>query len=340
MTATSLNQKQIAAKLGLSPAAISLALNDPETTRVSEDNKERIFSLANSSRRGGYSKADTVLFLTDGQELHFFYGHSILSGAQSRAAELGLKFEVINTEQNLERIVANRDVKGLLLVNAKLPENLQKQPSFLRTVTLNAYHRSEFAGIAISADHFEGMREAVEYLVKMGHRKIGYLGYQYPKPTVTPSRERERATLFLEAMEFFDLPVPEHAVQLIPDPAHETIDRSADIREVLRLWQRESGPTGIVVFNDLMGAKVINLAFSLGLNVPKDLSVVGIDNEPLCEHLSPRLTSLSPRFYEMGRLGVNLVSDIKLWHGENLPCRMSIPSRLIVRDSVRDLSQS
>src|SRR5690606_11212840 len=98
--------------------------------------------------------------------------------------------------------------------------------------------------------------------------------------------------------------------------------------------QSDTGPTAVICYNDLLAARVILVGLQIGIRVPQDLSLIGYDNETHCEILSPQLTSIHPRFDQMGRMGVSALADDTLWNASDDPCRIIVPSRLVERQSV------
>ena len=109
----------------------------------------------------------------------------------------------------------------------------------------------------------------------------------------------------------------------------------SQISNILKQW-RQSGapPTVVVCFNDPLASAVNNTAARQGIRIPEDLSLVGFDNDPACETLTPALTSIYPGWAEMGRLGVDLVCDETFWSGAYPKYRITVPAQLKLRDSV------
>ncbi|WOO40062.1 LacI family DNA-binding transcriptional regulator [Rubellicoccus peritrichatus] len=335
MSSKKINQKDIAKKLNISPATVSLVLSNPDTSRASQETKRRIFEYASRVPQNS-TQADTILMLTDESIIQFHYGNSLLSGAQSRSAELGLKFEMITPKQDLSQILATRKVRGLLLASWKVFEEKSAPKLTLpqRVVTLNIERRAPFKGIGIMSDHYDGMSQAIEKLKNAGHTRIAFLGYKMINTEKSCSRTKERIIIFNEALEANGLNPSNSLSHLIRDPKQESIDRTEDILKFLRTFKGKKRPTAVIAFNDILAAKVINLATREGIKVPADLSVIGIDNEPACENTIPAITSISPEFVRMGRVAVNAIHDNHLWAPQDRPSRIVVPSTLVERESI------
>lgn len=335
MAAKRINQKDIARKLNVSPATVSLVLNDPDTSRASQETKRRILEMASSVSHHP-SQANTILMLTEESIIRFHYGNSMLSGAQARAVELGLKFEMVTPRQNLSQILATRRVRGMIVSSWRLLHPSSKQQLVLpeRVITVNIERRAPFIGIAVMSDHYEGMYQAVEKLHEAGHRRIAFLGYEYEKHNTQYSRSKERIVIFNEALEACGLDPMEHIVHLIRDAQQESIDRTEDIVAFFHQYKEKKRPTAIIAFNDLLAMKLLHVALREGFKVPDELSIIGIDNEPICADAVPAITSISPGFNRMGRVAVNIINDDNIWIADDRPSRVVIPSNLVERESI------
>lgn len=335
MIAKKINQKEIAKKLNVSPATVSLVLSDPETTRASKRTKSRIFEMASSSVIGA-SRADTLLMLIEEEALQFYYGNNLLSGAQARVAELGLKLEIITPKQDIFPILATRRVRGLLVASPGLLEGDAALDLVLplRTVSLNIARHFPFKGIGVMSDLYDGMLQAMQRLKEAGHERIAFIGYKEIGEEVPCRRTKERMTIFREAADAHDLDLEKLLVHLIHDTRKGAVDRTEEIASFVEQFKSQDRPTAVVAFNDIMAAKIIYAALHEGISVPKELSVVGIDNEPLCKSTLPPISSISPEFKQMGRTAVNLLYGDHIWHEEDRPSRVVIPSVFHDRASI------
>lgn len=168
-----------------------------------------------------------------------------------------------------------------------------------------------------------------EYLVELGHRRIGYVaGPEGMKST------RERLEGFCEAL-----------VKHGCTPCEEMIQRGDYTFESGRecgrtLLQMAEAPTAIFASNDEMAAGVIYAAQGLGLKVPEDVSVAGFDDSALATRIRPALTTIRRPVREMARLATKkLIASID---GRDDEARMGIflEPELVVRDSTRPIRSS
>lgn len=338
-----LSQKEIAERLGISSATVSLVLRNPDTNRASAKTKQRIFEYAppkDRAARKPSTRADTFVFVMSDDEKRFFYQQSMLQGAQERAAELGMKLEVVNPRQDLQSLISARYVQGLVLETPRLsgPQIKQLKRRF-RTVGLNAYLHDDTDGISIMGDSFGGFRLALRELLKLGHERVAYLGYE-DIPENRDQRNHERSAAFTETCHTLGVALADDAVAHIPSTAHERIDRSREIGQVLSAWfDQPQPPTALLCHNDLLAARTLMVALEMGIRIPEQLSLIGYDNEALCNMLTPQLTSICPQFAQMGRLAVTTLNEDTLWDEDGTPYRLVVPAQLKVRKSVAKPAQ-
>lgn len=173
-------------------------------------------------------------------------------------------------------------------------------------------------------DNSGGIQQVMQHLAERGHRRVAYLGGR------TSYHYGARQAAYETAC---------RAMGMDSDPAlivttrrpHPTVEEA--VRRIL-----EAGPTALVVGSDILAAFVVRALQEFGKTIPNDISVVGFDDEPFCQTLTPPLTTVRIPFEELGRLGARLLLD-QLEDVEDLPTRTVVPAQLVVRDSVATLSR-
>ena len=174
---------------------------------------------------------------------------------------------------------------------------------------------------SVHADNLAGAMTATEHLVGLGHRRIGFLA---GRPDLESARQREqgyRAALAAAGIAVDPL--------LIRVGGYEP-DMSRDAaRQLLVLDDR---PTAIFAANDLSAIETVQVAHSLGLVIPGDLSVIGFDNIPESALIDTPLTTIDQSIHEMGRQAVELLIDL-IDGNTDRPRQVTLPTRLVVRQS-------
>lgn len=174
---------------------------------------------------------------------------------------------------------------------------------------------------SVHSDNLAGAVTATEHLIGLGHRRIGFLA---GRPDLESARQRERGyrQALAAAGIAFDpelIRVGEYELETSEEPA----------RQLLTLDDR---PTAIFAANDLSAIQTMQVARSLGLSVPGDVSVIGFDNIPESALTETPLTTIDQSIQEMGRQAVDLLIDLIDGNTER-PQQVSLPTRLVVRQS-------
>lgn len=174
---------------------------------------------------------------------------------------------------------------------------------------------------AVSAMNMSGARSATEYLMSLGHRRIG---------AITGSLEWvesiDRLAGYHAALLAGKLPV---APELI---VSADFTRRGGMEAARHLLSLPNPPTAIFAFNDNMALGALHVATIMGLRVPDDLSIAGFDDVSAAAIATPPLTTVRQPLQDMSRAAVHLL--YRLIEGEAVQApRIEIATRLIVRDS-------
>jgi DNA-binding LacI/PurR family transcriptional regulator len=251
---------------------------------------------------------------------------------QARAGEVGLKVLIASPDQDLRAYQFGPPLRGLLLTSPDAAtEPVAELARTAAALTLNPQEHGSYLGDAVFPDYYAGMDQAVAHLLACGHRRLGYLG---ERPVSADSRSRERLLDFREACDAHGVAPDEADIHLYAHDAGDEGDRAA-VASVLAAWrQRKRRPSAFVLYNDNLAVKVYQAAREFGVRIPEDVSLVGYDNEPVCEHLLPKLTSVSPEFFDLGRMAVQLLMAGARPTEAGAGRKMICPVKLMVRASV------
>jgi LacI family transcriptional regulator len=142
----------------------------------------------------------------------------------------------------------------------------------------------------VASNDREAVRNATDYLISEGHRRIGLIAGPHGFRS-----SRERRLGFEEAMRAADIPLPRSMI------AEGTYRFESGMVAAARLLDLVPRPTAIFSSNDEMAAGVIHAARQRGLEVPRDLSVIGFDDTPIAAHMWPPLTTVRWPIASMAR---------------------------------------
>lgn len=326
----------VAAAAGVSQATVSLVLNNRGGSRVAEATRERVLQAMSEL---GYRPNAAAKTLRDGTAgLIGFVGDVVASspfagriveGAQDRAWDDGMLLLTVNTggdprleDAAIDSLLQHR-VAGIVYASMyhrrlDVPESLEGIP----TVILNSEDAAGRAR-AVVPDEFEGGLAATQALIDAGHRRIGMINIETLDSGLPAAVDRHRG--FVAAHEHAGLAIDPRLVR------EGDGNPQGGYEHAMALMALPSPPTAIFCANDRTAWGAYMALDALGLEVPRDVSIVGFDNqETLAPFLRPGLTTLALPFVEMGRRAVDiLLEDVAQPDG---PERVRCP--LVVRDSV------
>ncbi|MBN8814398.1 MAG: LacI family DNA-binding transcriptional regulator [Sphingomonas sp.] len=142
----------------------------------------------------------------------------------------------------------------------------------------------------VASNDREAVRTAVDYLIEQGHRRIGLIAGPHGFRSA-----QERRLGFEEALRNAGIPLPRSMI------AEGTYRFESGMVAAERLLDLVPRPTAIFSSNDEMAAGVIHAAHQRGLEVPRDLSVIGFDDTPIAAHMWPPLTTVRWPIASMAR---------------------------------------
>jgi len=184
-----------------------------------------------------------------------------------------------------------------------------------------------FKTTAVMVQQKSGSRIATEHLINLGHRRIAYIG-----KTARTRDAIERIAGYRAALDSAHLPIDP---QLECAGDFNEVDGYTATRALLALPEP---PTAIFAGNDRQAAGVYRALHEAGMTVPGDMSVIGFDNLPFTELLSPPLTTIHAPRLELGRTAAAML--LRLINGEPMEMpRVVLPTQFIERQSCRTLSQ-
>ncbi|MFI9782027.1 LacI family DNA-binding transcriptional regulator [Kitasatospora sp. NPDC051984] len=316
--------RDVARLAGVSQATVSLVFSGSAGHRVSDATRQRITDAARelgyrpqaAGRQLRLGRSGMVL-LTVPNLLGPFFGR-VLTGVHEEAARHGLSVVVSSgwDAATLAEAAAAGRFDGMLICSPD-DKQLGGLPADTAAVFLDADPAANPGRPTVELDLTAGMRAAVDHLAALGHRRIGYLRSVHSAYTF-----RVRQAAFAAAA--VELDVQERAVSL--NEGNREAARAA--RELLAGPDR---PRAVVCDDDVVASGLYQAANELGLRIPGDLSVVGMDNIPVAELLSPPLTTVDLPGEQLGRTG--LATLVALLGGELPSPADPLATTLVVRRS-------
>ncbi|MGS2648838.1 substrate-binding domain-containing protein [Streptosporangium sp. LJ11] len=329
--------KDVARLAGVGTTTVSVVLNNVDGVRVGAETRQRIIDAAEQlgytsdpiARSLRTRRTQTIGFVSDVIATTPFAGRMI-QGAQETAWQAGYLLVLVNTGGDRdvqERTVSEllkRQVDGVLFATmyhqeVELPAALAK----VKTVLLDASPLGTDLPHVVP-DERGGALAAVGELISAGHRRIGFATEALPVPAAGRRLEGYAQALKPAGIAWDPaLVIAEHG------------DTAGGYRAAHRLLALPEPPTAIFCYNDRMAMGCYRAAAERGVSIPRDLSVVGYDNQDLiAPELFPALTTVALPHYEMGAWAARALLDLIEDNPRDEDSRHLMPCPLIRRDSV------
>ena len=182
-------------------------------------------------------------------------------------------------------------------------------------------HAPDGKHISVGFDNVAAMAQATQYLIDLGHRHIAMLA------GVTKNNDRalQRVEGVRRALKAVGLDLPD---ERLVERAYALADARDGLR---RLMAHTPAPTAILCGNDVLAFGALLEAASLGLQVPRDLSIIGFDDLEMARHLQPGLTTVRVPTEAMWSTAADrLMAAVR---GEHVQRSTQIDVALVVRQS-------
>lgn len=301
----------VAKRANVSPGIVSRLLNEDPTLRIREETRQRILQAASdldyspnvAARALRMSRSGTIgLAVHDASNPVY---SEIIAGAQDEATRAGYALMLADVDALAQggaifrRMISSGSIDGLLLQRVDTVTDAFVSKLTAKRIPMVFLNDSAEGPIgSVGVDDYAASRLATNHLLELGHRKIGYLSLDGDLP-----RSELRRRGWEDALQAAGIAIE---TSMIADGGH-TAQSGYD--GMTTLLARPARPTAIFAANVLAGVGALSACRDQGIRVPEEMSVVGLHDFPLAEHLSPRLTVVKLPLFQMGALAVRLLLE-------------------------------
>ena len=326
--------KDVADYAKVSVSTVSYVLNgngqvsDERRTRVNNAIKALNYIRNESARSLKRQVASTIGLVVPDLVNQFF---SLLARGVVRAAAAHDILVVLCSAENTReaeysnsRLLQSQRVDGVIYESGfhESPDSLLKLRSLGPVVLVD----ERIPGLnlpAVVADGRRGAREVTNHVVELGHKRFACIA----GPTDHWTAE-QRLAGYREGLAMGGINPDEMAVRV----GDYGMDSGYKLAESLLNVPKSERPTALLCANDMMAIGALEYCKASGIRVPGDISIVGFDDVPTAQLLTPRLTTVRQPAYEMGISAAELL--IGLTQGkENAELLKSHPVEMVVRES-------
>ena len=329
--------KEIAEMSKVSPTAVSFVLNNRKG--VSEKTRKRVLRVIDSvnfipnksSRRLSFKKSFNICLVMNPKSSPFtdFFYFDVTRGIMEESThyEYNLVLSHLKYADNIAQVpdcVNNQDADGIIFLQDTSLDVLSKAESLGVPFVLVDAQMGLDKYTTINPDSERSAYVAVEYLIKMGHRNIGFIGSSYlPRYYIQTFAGFKKALL--------DYKLPANPKWFFS----KAYDEQSACKGMEKIMKAQSLPTAVFCAGDLYAVSAIRCVQQKGFAVPKDISFIGMDDIILSSHITPQLTTIGYNTSDMGKMAVNLL--IRKINGETVESYIVPSEHIIERDSVAKL---
>ena len=332
--------RDVAENAGVAVSTVSSILNGRTDSWASQETKERVFAAARAlnfrpnrmaqALRSSHFRAATLVVPDLTSPLFALVARSI----QRAMEQVGYELLIEDTEESLDREkkilndAASHNTDGLIFVPsgdssqiaARLHEISRNFPVVLLGPAMPGTRID-----TVEADFSKSQREAIDHLVTLGHRSIGYVD-----SLVGRFDGSHRVAVFREQLQ---------QAGMVPDEKNLIRCRhnAADVRVATARWASETKPgeraTAFLCTNDFTALGSIRGFLDVGLTVPGDFSVVGFDDIPLASYLPHPLTTMAQPVAQMGAAASRTLIDRIVGKMQGPATRQVFDTSLVIRET-------
>lgn len=329
--------RDVAAHAGVSISTVSLALAG--TNRVSKETRAKVIAAAQAvdyvpntlapSLRNGVTRH---IGLITG-DLTNPFASTMLHAIEPHATAANYTIVVMNSDRNQDRELAalnllkSQRVAGVLMNSmAYDSEHIRKIERISMPIVLldqRISQKFDFVGV----DNELSSRMLTEYLLRLGHKRIAFIG---GRPGLWTADLRLKG--FLDTLR-------QHGLQADPSLCLAGDYRAQSAYQItVDLLSHGTPPTAILAANNVMALGALEAILALGFRCPQDISLAGIDDVPWGTLVKPRLTMVTQPIEELASIATDwlfkLIANAGLPH---TPQSLELPPRLVIGESCADI---
>lgn len=323
--------KDISNKLGISISSVSKALNG--ATDISQKTRERVIEVANEMGYIKKSMTSNKLNLKFGiivdqncSEYDKILNYDIIQGFNNRALSEGNEILIVALKENskrsnLDTVIKINNLSGAILIVNNISDSIRK--SILKMtypfVIVNNYLSIDKQNLGyVGIDMVEGMRKVVNYFISCGHKNISFINTKC------------NDVFYQDKLVGYIASLTSHGINYNPENVLNICDDDYE-NEILNFVKLRKS-TAICADNDLTAYKVLNVLINNGYKVPRDVSIVGFDNNFISNYSYPPISTVN---YDKNELGVKAYVALNNILNGNSINRMQIKSEILERGSSR-----
>lgn len=331
--------KEIAEFANVSSSTVSRVLNNDPTISVTNETRKRIlevskelgyttvrkrnYKLTNAkSPRVGILLSHTLEEVVDGVDDPYFT--TIRQGVERECLNHGIfSNKVIRLKDDTQEHSLD-DIDGLIIIGVMSLSLVDHVKSCSDNVVFVNHSPDESKYDSVVSDFRKATNSALEHLLSLGYKKIGYIGGKEREYSTKRVIEDKRHTTFIERMLTEDLFKEDHVFV-----GEYTMAQGYQLMK--EAINKGDLPNAFFIASDSMSIGAMRALQEANLKVPDDIAIVSFNDVQMAKYASTPLTSVRVYTEQMGRSSVQLLLDRIA--GRKIPLKITVPTKLIIRES-------
>jgi DNA-binding LacI/PurR family transcriptional regulator len=332
--------KDIAEKSGVSTSTVSRVLNSETQDMVNDKTAKTVIYWAKKLGYPAYIEKNNI----DGKNIGCIlsevtskfdhpYFSSIIKKIEAEIKKRGHKLafleveEDIKNENSIDKIL-NQNLDGVISISDHLSYEIYKKiNNKTENIVFIGNRFQRYKKDTVSVNREEAAYKAVRYLIKQGHKKIGFIGGGiFP----VPMEKTKRYQGFLRAMNESELAINTNGV----GKGNWKVESGYELMEEIL---EKSDITAAFICSDQMAIGALRLLHNKNIKVPEEFSIISYDNVKMSKFTNPPLTTINVPKEDLALMAINALL-MRIDGKMNLPCNILLPTELIKRESVSKLN--
>lgn len=337
--------KDIAEHVGVSISTVSRVIKNDKSRNVHPETRKKVWdavkelgyvpnlnarNLVTGQQQSTKKRTMKIGWVADPKtaEMNPYYS-SIISGISDTIEDsdytlVNFTNEDFSNESRLLEIIHEMGIEGLILMDEIDRSSLEFIQRHIPIVGLDHVYSDE-TFTTVDFDRIAAAKLAVEYFIKNGHQKIGFIGGGVGVENGDLSLEK-RFQGYKLALEEAGI---EYKEKWVINSHWNTENSYKGMKELLK---SDDLPTAIFCASDLMAIPAMRAIHESGLRIPDDIAIIGLDNIEMAKYSTPPLTTINIPKYEMGEIVAKTMVDM-VEEKIKVPIKILVPFELVVRES-------
>ena len=337
--------KQIADEVGVSVGTVSRVLNNDTTISVSNETKIKIFDVAeemqyktlkqrkidNKSKSLNKLRVGIVEMYEPSEQLEDPYYLLLRSVVDKECFENEIEVVNLYKSEDCYKFIGNEPINGIIAIGKFTKEEIKKLKDINDNIVFLDSSPDDMNYDSVKINFKLGTEMALDYLIKLGHRHIGYIGSfetldDYKEKSLDKRLEFYKSYMIARGLYNEDYVLDTKNVS--------SEDGYITTKEFIE--NKKEMPTAFFVGTDTIATGVLRALYEDNLMVPDNVSIIGFNDVIASQHTIPPLTTVRVHIENLASASIDLILE-RMIKERTYSKKVIIPSELVIRKSTSKL---